>query len=66
MIPELSEKQLNRLSEFLSNFALLIVASLVIPNAIGTSEPNIIEFSGGIILTILLLSTSMVILGKDK
>lgn len=63
-IPELNDKQLDRLSEFLSNFSLLIVASLVLPNIFGTSGPDITELVAGIILTMLLLLTSMVIIRK--
>ena len=64
-IPELNDKQLDRLSEFLSNFSLLIIASLVLPNIFGTNKPNIIELLGGVILTILLLSISMIVIRKD-
>lgn len=64
-IPELNDKQLDRLSEFLSNLSLLIVVTLVIPNVIGIDKPNITELLGGILLTILLLSVSMVIIRRD-
>lgn len=60
-IPELNDKQLDRLSEFLANIALLIIASLIFPNIFGTSSSNIIELLGGIILTLLLMFISMVI-----
>lgn len=40
IIPQLNKKQLDRLSEFLSNFSLLIIATLVLPNIIGDDKPN--------------------------
>ena len=62
IITELNDKQLNRLSEYLSNFSLLIVATIVLPNIFGIDRPNIIEVRWGIILTILLLIASMTLL----
>lgn len=65
LVPELNDKQLNRLSEFLSNLSLLVVASLVIPNVLGPNKPNIFEIIDGIIITILLLSFSIILLRKN-
>lgn len=50
IIPELNPKQLDRLSEFLSNFSLLIIATLILPNMFGVEKPNVVELSRGIIL----------------
>lgn len=64
-IPELNEKQLDRISEFLSNFALLVIATLVLPNIFGLSTPNINNLISGILLTILTLTISMIIIRKN-
>lgn len=63
-IPEFNDKQLNRLSEYLANFSLLMFASLVIPNFIGNNELNIAEMTSGMILTFLLLFISINIIRK--
>ena len=63
-IPELSDKQLDRLSEFLSNFSLLIMATLVLPNIFGGETPNKDYLLSGVSLTILLLSLSIIIINK--
>ncbi len=63
IIPELNDKQLDRLSEFLANFTLLMIASLVLPNIFGT-EINSRQFISGITLTILSFLFSMIIIRK--
>ncbi len=65
-IPQLNQKQLDRLSEFLANFSLLIVATLVLPNIFGLDKPNIGNLLSGMILTILFLLISMVLLMRTK
>lgn len=64
-IPELNDKQLDRISEFLSNFALLVVATLVLPNIFGLNKPNTNDLASGILLTILTLTISMIIIRKN-
>lgn len=64
ILPELSSKQLDRLSEFVSNLALVIIASLVLPNIFGPQKTNILELVLGCILTTVLLSLSMVFIRK--
>ncbi len=61
-IPELNDKQLDRASEFLSNFSLLILASTVLPNIIGVDKLNLGELLSGLALTITFLSGSLFIL----
>ena len=65
LIPELNDRQLDRLSEFLSNFSLIIVATLVLPNIFGSSKPNLNDLLSGLALTILLLVIS-IILVREK
>lgn len=60
-IPELNDKQLDRLSEFLSNLSLLVVATLVLPNIFGGNGLDINELISGAMLTTLFLSVSMII-----
>ena len=64
-IPELNDKQLDRLSEFLSNLSLLIVATLILPNIFGGGKPNTNDLMSGVALTMLLLSISMIIIRKN-
>ncbi len=66
IIPELNDKQLNRLSEYLGNFSLLVIASLVIPNLIGNKTFNSLEIASGIIISIMLVSSSIYILKKTN
>ena len=65
-IPELNDKQLDRLSEFLSNLSLLFVATLVLPNIFGISRLNANDLMSGIGLTILFQITSMILVGKKQ
>lgn len=64
-IPELNDKQLDRISEFLSNFSLLVIATLVLPNIFGLNKPNTNDLISGILLTILTLTISMIIIRKN-
>lgn len=64
-IPELNDKQLDRISEFLSNFSLLVITTLVIPNIFGLNQPNINNLLSGILLTILTLTISMILIMKN-
>ena len=43
IVPELNDSQMDRISEFLSNLSLVVIASLVIPNLIGVDKPNMTE-----------------------
>ena len=65
-IPELSEKQLDRLSEYLGNFSLLLVATLILPNMFGVSTPDMVEFRKGIISSAGLLILSLSLARKVK
>lgn len=60
--PELNNRQLDRLSEFLSNFAILILATLVIPNIFGVDSPDIDELRLGLETAIVSLFASLFIL----
>lgn len=64
IIPELNDKQLDRLSEFLSNLSLLIVATLILPNIFGTDIPDMNDLVSGAALTTVLISISMIIIRK--
>lgn len=64
-IPEFSDKQLDRLSEFFSNFSLLIMATLVLPNIFGVDKPNMIDLTLGLIVAVGLLLLSMILVKKD-
>lgn len=67
VIPELNAKQLNRFSEFLSNFSLLIIATLVLPNLFGVDKPNTNDIQSGIVLSVLFLLESLALLrNKDE
>ena len=65
IIPRLNDKQLDRLSEFLSNLSLLVIATLVLPNIFGTGQPDNNNLISGFALTILLLSISMILVKTD-
>lgn len=64
-IPEFNDKQLDRISEFLSNLALLIVATLILPNIFNISKPNLGDLFAGIILTFSMLIISMILIRKE-
>lgn len=64
IIPQLNDRQLDRLSEFSANFSLLILASLVIPNIFGVDKPNMTELILGLMLTAGLLLASITILRR--
>ena len=64
IIPQLNDKQLDRLSEFVSNLSLLVVATLVLPNIFEANFPDTKYLLSGIALTILLLSISMILVRK--
>lgn len=66
IFPELNDKQLDRLSEFLSNFSLLIVATLVLPNIFGVDRPNIFELRLGLIGSGSMLIASLILLRQEK
>lgn len=65
IIPELNTRQLDRISEFLSNISVLVIATLILPNIFGSGRPNTNDLMSGIALTILLLSISMIIIRKN-
>lgn len=60
--PEFNDRQLNRLSEFLSNSSILTLASFVVPNIFGIDRPNLYELVLGIVATVSLLVASLVLL----
>lgn len=62
IISKLNTKQLNRFSEFLSNFSLLIIATLVLPNLFGVDKPNLIDILSGIVLSVFFLVESLALL----
>lgn len=64
IIPELNDKQLDRLSDFLSNASLLSVASLVIPNIFGVDKLNVFDLTLGLGMTIGFLFTSLILIRK--
>lgn len=63
-LPRFNDRQLDRLSEFSSNFSLIIVAALIIPNIVGVDKPNMIEVLSGLVIAILLLVASLILLRK--
>jgi len=65
LIPEFNDKQLDRISEFLSNLSLLIIATLILPNIFGVNKPNINDILSGITLTIMFLLTSIILIRKN-
>lgn len=65
LIPELNDKQLDRVSEFLSNLALLVIASLIIPNLVKIDKPNSIELILGLMSAVILLLGSLILIRKD-
>ena len=59
---ELNDKQLNRLSEYLSNFSLIIIASLVLPNIFGVDKLNMTELQTFYLITAIgLLAISILV-----
>ncbi len=64
-IPEFNDKQLDRISEFLSNLSLLIIATLILPNIFGVNRPDMNALTSGIILTIMFLLASMILIRKS-
>lgn len=64
IIPELNDKQLDRLSEFLSNLSLVSVASLVIPNIFRVDKFNVFDLTLGLVLTAAFLLLSMILIRK--
>ncbi|MBI2315063.1 hypothetical protein HYU93_03335 [Candidatus Daviesbacteria bacterium] len=62
LIPELNDKQLDRVSEFMSNFSLLMIASLVLPSFVGVDKLNLGELLSGLVLTIVFLLGSLFVL----
>ena len=62
VIPELNNRQLDRLSEFLANLSIVIVASLIIPNVFNVDKLNLFELVLGVVFTLSLLITSLVVL----
>lgn len=65
-IYEFNDKQLDRLSEFFANLSIVVVASLIIPNLFGANQPNMVELSKGIVLSLILLILSLVIIRRIK
>lgn len=63
---ELNDKQLERLSEFLSNLAVLIVAELILPNLFNVQRPNTLNVIVGLILTWGLVAASIFIVRKHE
>lgn len=63
---ELTEKQLDRLSEFLSNFSLLMLATLVLPNIFGTKQHDMAELVIGMVSVVLSLIMSLILIRSSK
>jgi len=66
IFPELNNKQLDRLSEFLANFSLLLIATLVLPNLFGVNMPNMVELNRGILIALASLIISLVLIKRIK
>jgi len=66
IFPELNNKQLDRLSEFLANFSLLLIATLVLPNLFGVNTPNMVELNRGILIALASLIISLVLIKRIK
>ncbi len=63
---ELNDFQLNRLSEIAGNLGLVFVASVILPILLGDKEPNLMNMTGGLILTVLSWLASMWLLKKKR
>ncbi|OGE64762.1 hypothetical protein A3I48_00020 [Candidatus Daviesbacteria bacterium RIFCSPLOWO2_02_FULL_36_7] len=63
-IPEFNDKQLDRLSEFLSNTSLLSLASLVFPNLFRIDKPNMLDLTLGLGMTAGFLLASLILIRK--
>ncbi|OGY09038.1 MAG: hypothetical protein A2782_00940 [Candidatus Blackburnbacteria bacterium RIFCSPHIGHO2_01_FULL_43_15b] len=59
---ELNDNQLDRISEFLGNFSILILATLVIPNVFGVDTHNFNNLMSGTVVYGLTLLASVIIL----
>lgn len=59
-----NNKQLDRLSEFFSNFAILSMASLVFPNIFGIDKLDQLDLKSGVLLTVASLLISMILLKR--
>lgn len=62
MILKLNDKQMDRLSEFFSNFSLLIIATLVLPNLFGVDKTGVNDILSGIVLSVYFLLASLILL----
>ena len=56
---KLNKNQIDRLSEYLGNFSLLIFGTVVVPQFIGSGRLNFISLFVGVGLTILLIVASL-------
>lgn len=63
-LPQLNDKQLNRLSEFSSNLAILTIATFVLPNLFGVDKLSREDLQLGLSLTVGLLVSSMFLIKK--
>lgn len=59
---ELNNAQLDRLSEILGNFGLIVFASVVFPTLIGSQTYGYIEFWAGLIISAGCVATSVAIM----
>lgn len=65
-VPEFNDRQIDRLSEFLANLSILIVASLILPNIFGVEKPDTNDLIAGAVLTTLLLIISMILIRRNS
>jgi len=63
---ELSEKQLDRLSEFCSNLSLLLLSSIVIPELFGFDKALLPSLIFGISATVFSLILSLLLVGRKR
>lgn len=57
-----NENQLDRLSEYLANFSLLIFGTVVVPQLVGGINLSVASFVLGLIATALFLIISLILL----
>lgn len=62
----LSESQLNRLSEFASNLALVFLASVVAPFFTGTDIIDITRILVGLLLMLIALAGSLLLIREKR
>ncbi len=61
---QLNAKQLDRLSEFSGNLALVFLSALIIPVISGFDSPSPVKVVLGVVVPVLFLAISLILLKK--